>query len=275
MSRQRFWSPLVPVLLALLPTVVAAQSARSVLERMVAEHDRRAEGIDNYTIVQDVAGQTMTMYYEKDASGPHAAFRVRKVTGPGGAANDPMAGTEDEFWEKLPAMMEHARSGGQETVDGHATEVVVIDDLAESGFGERFAQGKGDFTPRTATLYVDPELWIPRRTVITGVMKNERRTADITMTMDAQDIRDVDGLLQPYHTLVRIDGLGQAIDPKMRQQYEEMKKQLAEMPESQRQMAERMMKGRMEQIEQMMSGDGGMNVELVVRELHVNAGPPK
>jgi len=275
MLRLRPSLPLVPVLLALLPSVVAAQSARSVLERMIAEHDRRAEGIDNYTIVQDVMGQTMTMYYEKDASGAHAVFRVRKVAGMGGNAHEPAAGTEDEFWEKLPAMMEHARSGGKETVDGHATEVVVIDDLAESGFGERFAQGKGDFTPRSATLYVDPELWIPRRTVITGVMKSEGRTADITMTMDAQDIRNVDGLLQPFHTLVRVDGLGQAIDPKMRHQYEEMKKQLAEMPESQRQMAERMMKGQMEQIEQMMNGDGGMNVELVVRELHVNTGPPK
>ena len=274
MPRLRLWSPLVPVLLALLPSVVAAQSARSVLERMIAEYDRRAESIDNYTIVQDVMGQTMTMYYEKDASGVHPVFRVRKVTGPGRGANDPMGGTEDEFWDKLPAMMEQARSGGKETVDGHATEVVVIDDLSESGFGERFAQGKGDFTPQRATLYVDPELWIPRRTVITGVMKSEGRTADITMTMDAQDIREVDGLLQPFRTLVRVDGLGKAIDPKMRQQYEEMKKQLAEMPESQRQMAERMMKGQMEQIEQMMNGDGGMNLELVVRELHVNTGPP-
>ncbi len=275
MSRLRFWSPLVPVLLALLPTVVAAQSARSVLERMLAEHDRRAEGIDNYTIVQDVMGQTMTMYYEKDASGAHPIFRVRKVTGMDGNAHEPAAGNEGEFWAKLPAIMEHARSGGRETVDGHATEVVIIDDLAETGFGESFAPEGGDFTPETATLYVDPELWIPRRMVFTGVMKAQGRTSDITLTMDAQDIRDVDGLLQPFHTLVRVDGLGQAIDPNMRAQYEQMKKQLAEMPESQRQMAEKMMKSQLEQIEQMMKGDGGMNLELVVRALHVNAGPPK
>jgi hypothetical protein len=275
MPRLRPWSLLVPVLLTLLPAVVAAQSARSVLERMVAEHDRRAEGIDNYTLVQDVMGQTMTMYYEKDVSGAHPVFRPRKVTGMGATAHGSAAGNEDEFWEKLPAMLERARSGGQETVDGHATEVVVIDDLAESGFGASFAPGNADFTPQTATLYVDPELWIPRRMVFTGVMKAEGRTSDITITMDAQDIRDVDGLLQPFHTLVRVDGLGQAIDPKMRQQYEQMQKQLADMPESQRQMAEKMMKGRMEQIEQMMNGDGGMNLELVVRELRVNAGPPK
>jgi len=274
MSRLLRWSSLVPVL-TLLPTVAVAQSARSVLERMVAEHDRRAEGIDNYTLVQDVMGQTLTMYYEKDTSGAHPVFRARKVSGIGASAQEPAGGNEDEFWEKLPRLMEHARSGGRETVEGHATEVVIIDDLAESGFGESFAPGNGDFTPQRATLYVDPELWIPRRMVFAGVMKAQGRTSDITITMEAQDIRDVDGLLQPFHTLVRIDGLGQTIDPETRREYEKMKQQLADMPESQRQMVEKMMKGRMEQMEQMMSGDGGMNLELVVRELHVNAGPPK
>jgi len=275
MPRLRRWSMLAPMLVALLPGALAAQSARGVLERMVAEHDRRAEGIDNYTLVQEVMGQTLTMYYEKDASGAHPVFRAREVSGIGASAQEPAGGNEDEFWEKLPRLMEHARSGGRETVDGHATEAVIIDDLAETGFGESFAPGNGDFTPQRATLYVDPELWIPRRMVFAGTMKAQGRTSDITITMDAQDIRNVDGLLQPFHTLVRIDGLGQTIDPETRQQYEQMKKQLADMPESQRQMVEKMMKGKLEQMEQMMNGDGGMNLELVVREVHVNAGPPQ
>jgi hypothetical protein len=60
----------------------------------------------------------------------------------------------------------------------------------------------------------------------------------------------------------------------MKKQYDEMKKQLAELPEAQRQAMEQMMKGRLEQIEKMMGADGGMNVEVVVRDVRVNQGAP-
>jgi hypothetical protein len=275
MSRHSRWFAFVPLVLAMLPATLAAQSARAVLERMLAEYDRRAEGIQDYTIAQEVMGHSMTMYYEKDTSGPHPVFRIKKVIGPGGGAISSSDRSDEEFWKALPELMDHARSGGTETVDGHATQVVHLDDLDKTGLGRSFAPENSDFTPRQATLYVDSDLWIPRRMIFQGTLKMEGRQSDITMTMDAQDIRDVDGLLQPFHTRMRIDGLGDAIDPEMRQKYEDMKKQLAAMPESQRQMVEKMMKGQMAQMEQMMEGDGGMNVEMVVHDVRVNAGPPQ
>ena len=65
------------------------------------------------------------------------------------------------------------------------------------------------------------------------------------------------------------------MDEETRKQYEEMKKQMAEMPEEQRKMMESMMKGQMEQFEQMLSKDGPMSIEVTVKELRVNSGPPQ
>ncbi len=53
-----------------------------------------------------------------------------------------------------------------------------------------------------------------------------------------------------------------------------MKKQMEEMPESQRKMMESMMEGKLEQLEQIVNS-GSMKIETEVKELRVNAGPPE
>jgi hypothetical protein len=65
------------------------------------------------------------------------------------------------------------------------------------------------------------------------------------------------------------------MDDETRKQYEEMKQKMAELPEDQRKMMESMMKGQMEQFEQMLSKDGPMSIEVTVKELRVNSGPPQ
>ncbi len=49
---------------------------------------------------------------------------------------------------------------------------------------------------------------------------------------------------------------------------------MAEMPESQRQMMESMMKGQLEQLEKMVES-GKMEITTQVKELKVNTGPPQ
>ena len=88
-----------------------------------------------------------------------------------------------------------------------------------------------------------------------------------------EDYREVDGLLLPYRTVIRLDGIEAMIDPEMQAQMEEMRKQLESMPEAQREMMERMMAGQMENLENMMNGEG-MTIEVTVTEVRVNAGPP-
>jgi hypothetical protein len=93
--------------------------------------------------------------------------------------------------------------------------------------------------------------------------------------VDLRDYREVESLLVPYLSVVSIEGIEAMIDPEMQAQYEEMRRQLESLPESQRAMFEQMMGAQMEQIERMMAGDDGpMTMEITVTEVRVNAGPP-
>jgi len=260
----------------LLPGAIAAQSAQDVLNRMLAEHERRAAGITDYTVVNESMGMTVTMYFVKDDSGPHPVFRLKdtKVSGMAAMAV-PQDDASEEFWDHLPEFMERASYEGRETVDGHAVDVIAIKDFNGLDFGNSVGGRDADFEPSTASFYVDRELSVPRRMVIAGTLKREGRTADVTAHIDMQDYRDVDGLLHPFQTTVRVEGMADALDPKMRQQLQEMKKQLADMPEQQRQMMQQMMGGQLAALEKMVGDDGSMTFELVAREVRVNAGPPK
>jgi hypothetical protein len=260
---------------AVSPFIAEAQSAKDVLNGMVAEYEKRMANVTNYTIVQEAMGTPITMYFEKETVDGRAVFRMRQSSVAAMAA--PATGEdrgESDMYAELPKLAERATYKGRETVDGQAVHVIVIDDMQGIRFGRGMAPQNADFEPRRATLYVDTRLSVPRRMILEGRMRNEGKTTDVTSTVDMLDYREVEGMLHPFRSQVRIDGLGGAVDPEMRKQYEEMKKQLAEMPESERKMAEQMMKGQLGQMEKMMGSDGGMNVELVVRELRVNQGAP-
>jgi len=256
---------------ALLAPAAPAQSAQSVINDMMTQYEKRMAGIDNYTLVQTAMGFDMTMRFEKEMVDGRPVYRLRESTVAGRAA--PRGTDEDDFdlYGELPKIAEHATYKGRETVDGQAVHVIAVDDLREVRFGRGVMPQNADFEPRRATMFVDTKLSVPRRMILEGQMKMDGKTSDVTATIDLQDYREVEGMLHPFHTMMVIEGLGQAVDPETRKQYEEMKKQLAEMPESQRAMAEQMMKGRMEQMDQMMGG-GPMNVELTVKELLVNTG---
>jgi hypothetical protein len=260
---------------AVSPFIAEAQSAKDVLNGMVTEYEKRMASVANYTVVQDAMGTPMTMYFEKETVDGRAVFRLRHSSVAGMTSSREGEDREDfDMYAELPKLAERATYKGRETVDGQAVHVIVIDDLQGITFGRGMSPRNADFEPRRATLYVDTRQSVPRRMILEGQMRNEGKMADVTTTVDMLDYREVEGMLHPFRSQVRIDGLGQAADPEQRKQYEEMKKQLADMPESQRQMVEQMMKGRLEQMEKMMAGDGGMNVELLVRELRVNKGAP-
>jgi len=257
------------------PAGLTGQSAGEVFQRMLAEQDRRAARVENYTVVQEVMGTTVTTYLVKDASGPHAVFRVRDMVVPGMDAA-PFQSAEDmsaDLWSELGSLAEQARYVGRESVDGHAVHVVEVPDLSKAAaFREARQSPGGRLEARKGTFYVDGALWVPRRLVFEGRMTTEQRVADVTMTMDLQDYREVDGLLQPFSSTVRVTGM---VDPEMQAQIREMKKQMAEMPESQRKMMEQMMQGQMGQMMNMMGDDGAMTFTSAVREVRVNGGPPR
>lgn len=257
------------------PAVSVAQSAKDVVNGMMAAYEKRMAGIENYTVVQEAMGMPISMYFEKETVDGRPVFTLRQTTMAGRTTTHGASDKEDfDLYGELPKLAERAVLKGRETVDGQPVHVVAVDNLQDIRFGRGVVPQNADFEPRRATMFVDTKLSVPRRMILEGRMRMQDKTSDVTATIDLLDYREVQGMLHPFRTQMTIDGLGQAIDPETRKQYEEMKKQLAEMPESQRQMVEQMMKGRMEQMEKMMGGDGGMNVELIVTELRVNQGAP-
>ena len=257
------------------PRLLSGQSAAEVFSRMVAEQDRRAAAVENYTVVQEVMGRAVTTYLVKVASGTHAVFRAQdtRVEGMGAAPFEAADDMSADLWTDLPTLGSQARYLRRETIDGHAVHVVEVPDLSKAAAFRTPREAAGrTFEARKGTFFVDASLWVPRRLVFEGKMTTEQRTADVTMIMDLQDYREVEGMLHPFRTAVRVEGM---VSAEEQARFAEMKKQLAELPPEQRQAMEQMMKGQLGQLERMMGEDGSMTFESTVREVKVNAGPPK
>jgi hypothetical protein len=130
-----------------------------------------------------------------------------------------------------------------------------------------------DFQPRTARIFVDDALMVPRRMEFVGDALTDTGPHEVTVRVDMENYLPIESLLMPYRTVVQIDGLGAAIDPEMRAELEEMERQLAALPPDQRERMEAMLGPQMEQIRQMMDGGGdGMTMEITVVDVVINAG---
>ena len=267
--------PAIGLLVALCAPPASAQTASEIVDRMLEAYEESAESVENYTVVQDVMGFQSELYFEKEMQEGHPVFQLRNSSTDGFAADlDEDLGYTDVY-AAAPELKEHARYGGTEQMDGAEVHVLVIDDLAALGLAQTSAPEDTEFHPRNGRIYVDAETWLPRRMEFVGDLDTGDRLVEVTSTIDLQDYRDEDGLLLPYRTVVRMDGLAAAIDPEMRAELEELRRQLEELPAEQRAMVEEMFAGRMEQMEALLDGeDGGMTVEMNVLEVHVNEGPP-
>ncbi len=272
--RSRSFALLVTVMTAL-PASALGQTPQEIFDRMLSEYERRTAGVENYTLIQDAMGFESVLYFEKEMVDGRRVLRLKQAK-TGGMA---MPGTNEQGWDAIqraaPVLAANSEYRGRDQLGGHAVHVIEMRDLDRVDFGQGMIPKNANFRPQRGTLFVDTEQWVPRRVEFWGEMQTDRGPAQMHSVADLNDYREVDGMLHPFRTTIRIEGLGQAMDPETRAQYEKMKHQLAEMPEAQRAMAERMMKGQLERIEKMMGGEGDeMTVELIVKELRVNAGPP-
>ena len=268
--------PAIGLLVALCTPPASAQTASEIVDRMLEAYEESAESVENYTVVQDVMGFQSELHFEKEIQDGHPVFQLRNSSTDGFAADLDEDLSYTDVYAAAPKLKEHARYGGTEQMDGAEVHVLVIDDLAALGLAQTSAPEDTEFHPRIGRIYVDAETWLPRRMEFVGDLDTGDGVVEVTSTIDLQDYRDDDGLLLPYRTVVRMDGLAAAIDPEMRAELEELQRQLEELPEEQRAMVEQMFAGRMEQMEALLDGeDGGMTVEMNVLEVRVNEGPPR
>jgi hypothetical protein len=265
-------------LFALLAGGVSAQSVSDIVEDMYASYERQAAGVDNYTLVQTVMGIESTTYFEKEMVDGRPVFRMRGGAAQGANMNFGL-GSDDsgmgDVYSIGPELIEYARYAGQEQLGGGSVHVLAIDDLSQVSLAQPATPGDMEFEPKTGRLYVDTDLMIPRKMEFSGEAMTPDSAHEVTVSIDLQDVRNVQGLLIPYHTAMQISGLQAMIDPEMQAQLREMEAQLAALPAEQRQMMERMLGAQLGQLREMASGGGdALTFDVTVSDVQVNAGPP-
>jgi len=251
----------------------SAQSASDIVDRMLAEYARRAEGVDDYTLVQEVMGFETVAYFVKEMVDGRPVFRMRLGNTAGAEARE-SGGDVDEIYVMGDELARRARYVGTERVDDYELHVLEVEDFEGMGL-EQTVTPDSEFRPTSGRIFIDVDSYAPRRFEFAGEMTNADGVHTVTTNVSMGDYREVDGLLLPFRTVIEVMGLGAAIDPEMRAQFEEMQRELESLPESQRAMVEQMMAGQLEQFRAMMEDDGApMTVQVLVREVRVNAGPP-
>lgn len=257
------------VLALMLAPAAAAQSAQEVIETAMARFEDRVTGIENYTLVMDVMGFEVTNYFEKEMVEGRPTFVLRDRSGTGQGS-----GT---FYNGFMEVIDRAKLEGKESVDGYDCFVVTVDDFSGVDFDPQTPDDQEDFRPKHGTFYLDDDEYLIRKVDMKGELLGGEGWQEITMEIDFKDYREVDGMLHPFSSEMNVAGMQNAMsDEEMqqaREELEEFKRQMAEMPEAQRAAVLRMMGPRMEEMERMLNS-GSMQITTQVKELKVNAGPP-
>ena len=263
---------------------LAAQSAEEILQTAMTRYQERMQGVENYTVVQEVMGTQSTVYFEKETVDGVSGWQPRMIKA-GGQSIPVEQGSSESAWntpyQQFPELAQRARYDGTEAVGGEQTYMITIDDFRGLDFAPPASgDGNAEFTPERMTMYIDTDNYVLRRMNVEGETSADGRTVPVTMTMTFDDYRTTDGMLHPWTTTMVMDGMMEASgmsaeeQEKAREQLAEMEKQMAEMPAAQRQMMERMMGGQMQKLREMVE-TGSMEVTTQVKDVQVNQGPPQ
>jgi hypothetical protein len=212
-------------------------------------------------------------YFEKESVDGRPVFRLRSSSA-GGLNIGGGGGMGGELYELGDELSRRAVHEGVQSLEGRDVHVLMLDDVQDLGFDQEVGPGS-EFVPTSARVFVDAEFYVPVRLEFEGVLTDERGEHPVTSLVDFSEYRDVGGMLFAYHTTLTIQGLGAAIDPAMRAEFERMQRELERMPPEQRRMLESMMAGQLEGFRAMMEDESApMQVEIRIVEVRVNEGPP-
>ncbi|HSN52913.1 MAG TPA: hypothetical protein VLS87_10305 [Woeseiaceae bacterium] len=264
-----------PALLLLVCSIVPlpafAADAQDIIDKVLALEEERREGVNRYVVEQEVMGQVSKITFERTT-----------VTGPDGkpmdtfrmvlpdemlraAPGDDPAMSQDDFEDmaqeavySIAAFSESAELVGTETVEGREAYHLVAENLER-----RHATDDGqEFVLQTINAWIDSDMYVPLKLVMDGTMSTDGTPRPVTIETIERDYRKVPGsnMYEPYQQVMRLTG--EMADETRRQMQEakthlaEFEKQMAEMPESQRQMMMSMMGEQIEMMRKMAAGEG-------------------
>lgn len=220
--------------------------ARDAVERWT----ENAEGVASYTVTMDMGGQESTETYVKRVVDGVPVFLPEGAEG-----QDAMA--------QFPQLLAAAREEGEGEVDGAATDILVVDDTA--ALDRVFASQGGPFRATRMEIHVGKDDDLMRQITVSGqATLPDGQAREVTNVIVLGDWREEDGFAYPFRTTTRVEGLSDMIQDAQA----EMERQIAQLPEAQREAARQAMASQMQAAQQAASGDAIENV-ITVKELQV------
>ena len=277
-------SMLLAVIVVMLPLVgheSSAESAQDIVEAAWAAQIDRWEGLDSYLVEQSEMGRSSKRYFVRttavDSAGtsrtlflpaPDAGLE-RGCVSPASMAQVP-AGKGDMSAEHMTWFMDAARLVGEEPIDGKAAWQLQADDVDQAQ-----SLSSEEMSINSMTMWLSKDGYLPLKMRMEGTTTMEQQSRPVTIEMSASDFRDVPGsqLREPFRRVVSISGITAGIgDEQVAEAMKamaEMEKQLASMPESQREMMKSMMGPQLEQL-RTLAKSGAIEAEIVVESITAN-----
>lgn len=260
----------VPVLAFSVTSYAVAQpgNARAIeiLDKMQQHYEKSIEGIDDFIMVKE----EQTTYHIKAWDNGRPYFKVRTESDRTDRAQASSNVTErDLFSDDFQKLKQRAAYEGTGHINDHMVHVLYVDKLEDV-----IVAPGSDGTLEDICLYVDPEIYVLRKIRYTVEFTTEdgvdRRVAPV---VEFRDFRDIEGMKIAYETATIVRGL--ALTEEERREAEEMieqaEKELAGMPEAQRQLVEQMMGDKIAEFRKMLEEDQYEAVTRV-KEVKVNTG---
>jgi hypothetical protein len=266
------------------PIPVAAQSAGEILTRAMDAHEERLAGVDDLVIQQDIMGFSTVTYMVKEEVDGRAILRTRSALAgdmavdgnemdPGELAGEIWA----DPWGVYHEALDRWQVEGQGSVDGHSTWRLSLEDFQGMDWNASIPGEDAPFNPSRLVMELDEERLIPLALEVEGEVVEGQQVRPVALQMRFSDYREVEGYLHPFLTTMDLDMASMGMSPQEAEQartgMDQLREQLEQIPEAQRQMMEEMLGDQLRALEGMLSGEA-IQVELRVTDLQVNGGPP-
>ena len=264
-----------------MPLPAFAADAQEIIDKVVTLQEERREGVDRYIVEQEAMGYVSKITFERTTvTGPDGepvdTFRMVLPDEMMQQGEDPVMSQDDfedmaqEAVYSIAAFSESAELVGTETVDGRKAYHLVAENLERT---RSFAENQ-EFTLQTINAWIDADEYVPLKLVMDGTMDTDGTPRPVTIETIERDYRTVPGsnMYEPYEQVMRLTG--EMADETKRQmeearaQLDEFDRQMAEMPESQRNMMMNMMGEQIEMMRKMAAGDG-IEIVTTVRSITV------
>lgn len=257
--------------LALSPPESRAQSAEEIMNTALQQYRQQTEGIRAYTVTQQVMGTTITHRFVRREIEGHEVFVPADDT----AATRLPRGWGNPY-QMFPALAGRASLEGTTSLDGHDSWILKVDDFSGLDLDRMTPEGaRGEFRPDSITLYLGQEDHLLRGLAMRGEMAAGDSARPISVRARFRDYREVEGLMHPFVTDVRVEGMTAALSPAerqaARQQLRQLEEKMKQMSEEQRRMMEGMMGPQLEKLRQMLES-GNMETTVRVQSVEVERG---